>query len=149
MKLPAIGYAEYVNLLGRSAHEVGQSAFVQSFSEVPEVVVIEDSAHWSSPKKSIALHFGAEHKLGSIFFDYSSASNEPATGIPAFATRSEVVALNGVPSKSRGAKVLPVFGKVGAWDRWDHANYSLHVQYATDADGAVLITLMHPSVVPK
>jgi hypothetical protein len=140
---------KFSDLLGKSMQEVEQSTLINSFPSVHEVEIIEGGIHWSYPNCGVNLHFSPEAILRSIFFDYTVAPNESATGIRSDATRSEIIAMRGMPSMSKSAQSLPILGKKGAWDRWDTEGYSLHVEYAIEEDFVTMVTLMHPSAVPR
>lgn len=68
--------------------------------------------------------------------------------VPVSSTRREVLDRLGTPSKSGSPRKSEILGEYGAWDRYDWPDYSLHVQYRTDADQIEMITLMRHDVVP-
>ena len=68
--------------------------------------------------------------------------------VPFSLRRSQVIDRLGTPSKSGAASHHAILGPSGAWDRFDSATHSIHIEYAADADEVELITLMRRDVVP-
>jgi len=69
--------------------------------------------------------------------------------IPFSWTRAQVVGRLGAPSKSGDGFIDRILGKQGAWDSFGLPEYTIHVQYAYDADQIHMITLMRNDVVPS
>jgi hypothetical protein len=139
----------FVDLLGLSHEQVLRSTLIAPHGASAESEEIEGRRYVFFPDKGFDLGFGAHLELQSIFFHAGTGRTENATGIPERASRSEVIAMFGLPNASGAAQKLPVLGQFGAWDRWDHVDHSLHVQYAADGDVVERATLMHPSAVPR
>ncbi len=92
----------------------------------------------------------ADETVRSIFL-YSEelrCFKETVQDLPFGATRQEVMARFGSPSKSGGSFSDPILGKYGAWDRFARGAYAIHVEYHLDGSGIEGITLMRADVVP-
>ncbi len=91
-----------------------------------------------------------EDRVESIFL-YSDASRCFKGGVldlPFTASREEVFARFGSPSKSGGRISDPILGEYGAWDRFARFGYAIHVEFHRDASGIKKITLMRADAVP-
>ena len=83
--------------------------------------------------RTIFLHRGEAEALAEVSFA---------------ASRTQVVAQLGAPSKSGKAVRIPVLGDRGAWDRFTGPDCVIHVQYMLDRDEIDMVTLMRPDAVP-
>lgn len=92
-----------------------------------------------------------EDKLATIFLysDGARCFQEGLRDLPFASTRREVIQRLGSPSKSGGKHSDPILGDYGPWDRFARSAYSIHVEYALDADAISTITLMRADVVPE
>lgn len=90
------------------------------------------------------------NKVNSIFLhaDESRCFKEGVGDLPFAASRQEVLARLGTPSRSGGRTSDPVLGEYGAWDRFARRGYAIHVEYRLDTSGIRKITLMRADVVP-
>ena len=91
-----------------------------------------------------------EDKVNSIFLyaDESRCFTAGVQDLPFSASRHEVIARLGSPSKSGGGINDPILGEHGPWDRFARPGYAIHVEYWTDFDSIKKITLMRADVVP-
>ncbi|MER8583623.1 hypothetical protein NKG95_34000, partial [Mesorhizobium sp. M1423] len=89
----------------------------------------------------------SNERINSIFLD-ADIFDQALFEIPFLSKRSEVLRLLGKPTKSGAAHRDVILGEYGAWDRFDHADHSIHVEYRPDADRIRRVTLMCANVVP-
>jgi hypothetical protein len=66
---------------------------------------------------------------------------------PSFSS-ADVRALLGPPSQCSPALEVPILGPKGAWDRFDFAEYSVHLEYTLDGRATSLVTLMRAGTLP-
>ena len=92
-----------------------------------------------------------KNKLNSIFLfaDKSRCFRECVDDLPFGATRKEVIARFGPPSRSGGPLRDSVLGYYGAWDRFTCSGYVMHVEYRLHEDAINKVTLMRPDVAPS
>lgn len=91
-----------------------------------------------------------EDKVNCIFLysDESRCFKDGVQDLPWTASRQEVIARLGTPSKSGGRISDLILGEYGEWDRFTRSGYSIHVEYRLDAAAIRRITLMRADVVP-
>jgi hypothetical protein len=138
--------SRFTDLLGKSVEAVESSGVLPFDLAVHDCV--EGRVYVEFFGLGVGLGFGESGALRSIFFDCDARSPKVFLGVLCQATRGGLVSSFGMPSKSGSAQMLPVLGLMGAWDRWDGPDFSVHVQYASTDDTVAKVTLMHPSAVP-
>jgi hypothetical protein len=91
-----------------------------------------------------------EGKVESIFLyaDELRCFKEGVQDLPFNASRHDVIARLGSPSKSGGGTSDPILGEYGAWDRFARPGYAIHVEYHPNVEFIRKITLMRTDVVP-
>ncbi|MCV9965498.1 hypothetical protein OIU34_26830 [Pararhizobium sp. BT-229] len=95
----------------------------------------------------LSLTCDSDEKIESIFIQANSFDHS-LSDIQFALRRHEVIKLLGVASKSGGPMRHPILDQYGVWDRFDRADYSIHIEYQPDEDRIKLITLMRADVVP-
>lgn len=113
-----------------------------------EAVPVGEFHYLRYPQAGVSVDLGTDSTIHAFFFAHAAISSEWATGLAKEAKRDELRGALGAPTRSGNAQVIPVLGPQGAWDRWDHLEYVLHVQYAPTGDTVMKVTLMHPSGAP-
>lgn len=93
----------------------------------------------------------SENKVQTVFLfsDKSRRFKEDVQDLPFALSREAVIARLGQPSRSGGRVSSKILGERGAWDRFDHHAYSIHVEYRLDVDTINKITLMRADGVPS
>jgi len=99
------------------------------------------------PQHGLELTCDNDEKIHSIFLK-SDSFDQALLDIPFSSSRSDVLSLLGVPSKSGGAHTHPILGEYGAWDLFARPGHAIHVGYRADADRIRMVTLMRADVVP-
>jgi hypothetical protein len=61
-------------------------------------------------------------------------------------SRSEILEQLGVPNASGAEKVVKYLGEQGAWDRFDYAEWSIHLQFMFGSDRLEKLTVMTPEI---
>lgn len=83
-----------------------------------------------------------------VFVNREECDGFRLSEIPFTLSRKEVLDRLGVPARSGEKSHHPFLGEYGAWDRFAHADFTIHIQYTIDACGIKMITLMLNDVVP-
>jgi hypothetical protein len=86
--------------------------------------------------------------VSTIFIRREECDGFTLSEIPFSLVRREVLECLGVPSKSGGMITDPISGPQGGWDRFAHADFTIHIEYTNDTSGIKMITLMLNDVVP-
>jgi hypothetical protein len=69
-------------------------------------------------------------------------------GLSAASTRSSVRQALGKPSRSGEARSVPILGRKGAWDRYDHVSLCVHFEYTEPDERIRQITVMSADIAP-
>jgi hypothetical protein len=142
-------------LLGRGLDDRALNETVRHLGEEPRVDVIGDETYFKYVASGVALAFGADERLRTVFLHsaghdgYSESVVPPPKGIQWRMERSAVIAMLGEPARSGRGGSIEGLGPVPPWDLYIYDDFAMNVQYARDSPRAVLITLMHPNVVPR
>lgn len=83
-----------------------------------------------------------------LYNDKSRRFTEAITDLPFSARRDDVLSRFGSPTKSGDGFVDAVLGPFGAWDRFDTAERSVHIEYNPGTDIMCKITLMRGGIAP-
>ncbi len=102
------------------------------------------------PQSGIDFVCDEDDRVRAIFLyaDGSRCFTGGVEELPLGASRRDVIARLGAPSKSGGKISDPILGEYGTWDRFTRQCYAIHVEYRFDVDVIRLITLMRGDVVP-
>ncbi|MER8805108.1 hypothetical protein, partial [Mesorhizobium sp. M0998] len=103
--------------------------------------------HYVSKRNGCSFTCSSDERIESIFIE-ADKFDQTLFEIPFSSKRSEVLGILGKPTKSGAPYSDVILGKYGAWDRFDQADHSIHVEYFPDADRIRRITLMRSHVVP-
>ena len=118
-------------------------SFERSVEEdLPELLI-----DYACEQHGISLTCDEDEKIQSIFLRADSF-DQALLNIPFSSSRREVLDLLGVPSRRGEAYTDSILCEYGAWDRFDGAFHSLHVQYEPHAYRIKMVTLMRADVVP-
>ena len=142
-------------LLGMSIEEVRKLPIQRPQDGRPTVEPIEDRFYLKLPASGLSFSAEADGRVDTIFLH--SDGHEGYRGfdgsVPdalSFADDREAVRRRlGEPSASGGGRIIPFLGKAPIWDRFDGAQYSLHVSYGDDGGPIELITVMLPEAIPR
>lgn len=99
------------------------------------------------PQDGVQLSCDGDETLRTIFLE-AEEFDEHLLGFPFSLCRQQVLERFGKPTRSGEGHIDAVLGAYGAWDRFDGAQYCLHIQYRPDADCIKKVTLMRPDVAP-
>lgn len=118
-----------------------------SFARSVDEDLPKRSINYTSEQHGISLTCDDDETIRSIFLT-SDNFDQALLDIPFSSSRREVLNLLGVPSKSGDAHTSRFLGEYGAWDRFDSARHSIHVEFQPHADSIKMVTLMRADVVP-
>jgi hypothetical protein len=110
--------------------------------DLPELLI-----NYVCEQHGISLTCDEDEKIRTIFLT-SDDFDQALFDIPFSSSRRKVLGLLGMSSKSGVAHTHPILGEYGAWDRFDGARHSIHVEYQSHVDRIRMITLMRADVVP-
>ena len=89
-----------------------------------------------------------DEKIDTIFIESDNLGRE-LLDIPFSSSRNDVLGTLGVPSKSGDARRDPILGEYGPWDRFDKADYSIHILYHAYVDRIRRVTLARADAVSR
>jgi hypothetical protein len=87
-----------------------------------------------------------DERINTIFIEADNLGRD-LLDIPFSSSRNAVLKIFGVPAKSGAARKDPYLGEFGPWDRFDEAQYSIHVLYHAHADRIKRISLARADAV--
>jgi hypothetical protein len=93
----------------------------------------------------LELRCDQDNKISVIFIH---SDHEALFAFPFSWKREQILERFGPPSKSGRKTKDPILGEFGEWDRFDRADYAIHIEYRTDCDSIKKITLMRTDLVP-
>jgi hypothetical protein len=110
--------------------------FKKSFRDDLEGPII----HYVFDRRGFELRCDQDERINVIFLSLGEF-RDFNLDIPVSASRSQVIECLGLRSKSGDKMIDPILGEYGAWDFFTRLGYSIHVEYALDADCVKRITL--------
>lgn len=143
MTITILGY------LGKHASELLTSSpfNVWKFERSVDSDLQETEINYVSRRNGLSIVCDSDERIDSIFIE-ADIFDQALFEIPFSSKRSEVLGILGKPTKSGAAHRDVILGEYGAWDRFDQASHSIHVEYRPDADRIKRVTLMRGHVVP-
>jgi hypothetical protein len=146
---------QVLELLGKPIGGEELQRFFDRAGEAPEVSVFEETRHFSFKRLGLCLSVDdPDTRVRTIHIHcvdadgYSAFEGSLPRGLQRSGSRVAVRSLLGPPSRCGDAGELPFLGQKGPWDRYDSAEYSLHLEYSHDASRTTLVTLMLAGTVP-
>ncbi len=121
-------------------------SFVRTVDDDLDEAVID----YACAAQGVDVSADAQDRVGTIFIGCGAgdAFAEGLSDLPASWDRAEVLAGLRAPSK-RGEEIdNPIFGRSGAWDRFDRDGYAVHVEYRIGGGRVARITVMRADLVP-
>ncbi|MBD9624016.1 hypothetical protein IB279_13795 [Ensifer sp. ENS06] len=118
-----------------------------SFERTVDEDLPERSVNYVSARNGFSIVCDSRERVSSIFLE-SGNTQLNVEDLPFSADRDYVLRLLGNPSKTGAPHKDSILGDFGAWDRFDGATCSLHIEYHVKKDGIRRITLMRPEVAP-
>jgi hypothetical protein len=147
---------DLINLLRMNLDDAAQSAFVRSLNpKMKTTEKIEDRLYMELPASGLAFIASLERRVMAIqlhaegYEEYNGYAGPMPEGISFSYSRRAVQERLGNPSAAGGGNMIQFFGKASPWDRFDRAEYSVHIQYTDDEAAINLVTVMRPEFVPK
>ncbi|TPN34159.1 hypothetical protein FKO01_12075 [Mesorhizobium sp. B2-3-3] len=85
-------------------------------------------------------------KIDTIFIEADNLDRE-LFDIPFSSSRNDVLGILGMPSKRGEPRTDPFLGEFGPWDRFDKADYLIHILYHAHVDRIRRVTLARADAV--
>ena len=99
-----------------------------------------------SARNKFAFICDSDERINTIFIEADNLGRD-LLDIPFSSSRNDVLSVLGMPAKSGAARKDPYLGKFGPWDRFDEAQYSIHVLYHPHADRIKRVSLARADAV--
>ncbi|CAN7473003.1 hypothetical protein [Mesorhizobium sp. LjNodule214] len=99
-----------------------------------------------SARNKFSFICDSDEKIDTIFIEADNLDRD-LLAIPFSSSRSDVLNMFGVPSKSGAARTDPFLGEFGPWDRFDEAHHSIHILYHAHADRIKRVSLARAEAV--
>ncbi|KAA3449270.1 hypothetical protein C7I87_17755 [Mesorhizobium sp. SARCC-RB16n] len=108
----------------------------------------ETRIDYVSARNKFSFICDEDEKINTIFIEADSLDRD-LLNIPFSFSRSDVLNVLGVPSKSGAARTDPFLGEYGPWDRFDEARHSIHILYHAHVDRIRRVALARADSVNK
>ncbi|CAN7576924.1 hypothetical protein [Mesorhizobium caraganae] len=99
-----------------------------------------------SARNKFSFICDSDETIDTIFIDADNLGRE-LLDIPFSSSRSDVLNMFGVPSKSGAPRTDPFLGEYGPWDRFDEAHHLIHILYHAHADRIKRVSLARAGAV--
>jgi hypothetical protein len=133
-------------LLGRLIESPVGEALIAELGE-REVKTVVDRHYFKFQAEGLSLATDDAMTIRTICLygrereDYQRYARDLPHGLQWDWDRRRVQAVRGRPSTSGGCEETPFYGRAAQWDRYDLPTYSLHLEYRTEGQGILLVTL--------
>ena len=142
-------------LLGMDLVKASDSALVRPLIVGAKTDLIADRLHLQIPDHGIEIVADLNRTVSTIFLHsegadgYHEFSGTTPERLSFEDSQATVRRRLGPPNDCGGGEVIPGFGKVPIWDRYDRGEYFLHVEYGDGESSIRLLSIMRPDSVPR